>query len=179
MSLLTDRCLIAKDPKLLHKIIEQQELMIPTIWPSIPRQQTGLNSNPASFYYLWCWCLINSSYCWCPGSLQPQVNSSHDIGYIGKAGPLISWGSILTTCIVWIAWFIQIANIFSCFLKTLHHSKGQCSQFCALVAHTNNQPSTVILYPLFAPSVDVQHKSLLTWNAQHLTPVSWMDVCWR
>ena len=99
MSLLIDRCLIAKDPKWLHKIIAQQKLMIPTIWPSIPRQQTGFNSNPVSFYYLsvsfyylWCWCSTKSSDCWCPGSLQPQVSSSHDIGYIGKAGPFILWG---------------------------------------------------------------------------------------
>ena len=37
---------------------------------------------------------------WCPGSLRRQDISSHDIDYVECVGPSLTWGSILSTCII-------------------------------------------------------------------------------
>ena len=38
--------------------------------------------------------------CWCPGSLRRQDISSHDIEYIEYVGPGLTWGRILSTCVI-------------------------------------------------------------------------------
>ena len=38
--------------------------------------------------------------CWCPGSLRRQDVSSHDIDYVEYVGPGLTWGSILSTCVI-------------------------------------------------------------------------------
>ena len=37
---------------------------------------------------------------WCPGSLRRQDISSHDIDYIEYVGPSLTWGRILSTCVI-------------------------------------------------------------------------------
>ena len=38
--------------------------------------------------------------CWCPGSLHRQDISSHDIDYVKYVGPGLTWGRILSTCVI-------------------------------------------------------------------------------
>ena len=38
--------------------------------------------------------------CWCPGSLRRQDNSSHDIDYVEYVSPGLTWGRILSTCVI-------------------------------------------------------------------------------
>ena len=38
--------------------------------------------------------------CWCPGSSSRQDISSHDIHYIEYVGPYLTWGRILSTCVI-------------------------------------------------------------------------------
>ena len=38
--------------------------------------------------------------CWCPGTLRRQDISSHDIDYIDYGGPSLTWGRILSTCVI-------------------------------------------------------------------------------
>ena len=37
---------------------------------------------------------------WCPGSLRRQNISSHDIDYAEYVGPGLTWGRILSTCVI-------------------------------------------------------------------------------
>ena len=38
--------------------------------------------------------------CWCPGSLRRQDISSNDIDYVEYEGPGVTWGRILSTCVI-------------------------------------------------------------------------------
>ena len=38
--------------------------------------------------------------CWCPGSLRRQDIISHDIDYVEYVGPGLTWGWILSTCVI-------------------------------------------------------------------------------
>ena len=67
--------------------------------------------------------------CWCPGSLCHQDISSHDIGYVEYVGPGLTWGRILSTCIISIwSYDIQCKYMFMFPLKNLA-CKGLTHQY--------------------------------------------------
>ena len=52
--------------------------------------------------------------CWCPGSLRRQDISSHDIDYVQYVSPGLTWGRILSTCVIsmWINGLIYKMQIY-------------------------------------------------------------------
>ena len=44
--------------------------------------------------------LVQYHDCWCPGSLCRQDISNHDIGHVEYVGPGLTWGWILSTCVI-------------------------------------------------------------------------------
>ena len=72
------------------------------------------------------WCWMHSQYhgCWCPGSLHRQDISSHDIDYVEYVGAGVTWGRILSTCVLSM-WSndIKCKYIFMFSLKKLAHKE--------------------------------------------------------
>ena len=67
--------------------------------------------------------------CWCPGSLCCQDISSHDIGYVEYVGPGLTWGRILSTCVISIwSYDIKCKYMFMFPLKNLAR-KGLTHQY--------------------------------------------------
>ena len=59
---------------------------------------------------------------WCPGFLRRQDISSHDIDYVEYVCPGLTWGRILSTCVIWM-WSndIKCKYMFMFSLKNLAH----------------------------------------------------------
>ena len=79
------------------------------------------------------------SGCWCPGSLRRQDISSHDIDYIEYVGPYLTWGRILSTCVISM-WRndIKYMYMFMVTLKNLAHNG-------LMRDHGNNEQSSALL----------------------------------
>ena len=45
-------------------------------------------------------CGIKYHGCWCPGDVRSQGISSHGIDYVEYVGPGLTWGRILSTCVI-------------------------------------------------------------------------------
>ena len=73
--------------------------------------------------------------CWCPGSLRRQDISSHDIDYEEYVGPGLTWGRILSTCVISM-WSNDMKCKYMCMipLKNLAH-KGSISIITIVVSH--------------------------------------------
>ena len=71
--------------------------------------------------------------CWCPGSLRRQDISSHDIDYVEYVGPGLTWGRILSTCVI-LMWSndIKCKYMFVFPLKNLARKGLTRSQPCRL-----------------------------------------------
>ena len=105
-----NRCLNNKDMKSSNKYATtQKDLWMKLMW--VLKMGVAVRSlyNDIEFFYL----ILNMrgpsylgltrSISWllrCPGSLCRQDISSHDIGYVEYVGPGLTWGRILSTCVI-------------------------------------------------------------------------------
>ena len=106
---------------------------------------------------LTCWDRVISVWlgqyhgCWCPGSLRCQDISSHDIDYVEYVGTGLTWGRILSICVI-LMWSndMKCEYIFMFPLQNLAH-KGLSHPMQSLPGTPTH------------PSIVTQRSSSLSW----------------
>ena len=126
--------------------------------------------------------------CWCPGSLRRQDISSDDIDYVECASPGLTWGRILSTCVISM-WSndIKCKYMFMPPLKTLARNtcvlKIMCGRTALIYFYARN---TCVLKMMWGRTAlihfsNVHHTNIMTWkDSSHHYPlvrrIHWIHI---